>query len=605
MVLPVTLEHHDDEAPIGLVVRLAAANAFPSLRVFLDHTETNASAIARGEEEALSLVAEWSGVPADRLGTLASEAGGAGLTWRLGKATFNKDMRPGRLLRFCPDCVLDDRERGTGRIVSRAYSRAWWSVRGIEGCHVHDRKLTEVAMSAEDDPHDFSRFVENNMGLIREEASVAVARSKPMLDRYLVDRVFGSNGSSFLDGVEAHVAAEFSRYLGEFLVLHNVEDGMPAGIDPSERGFRLADAGENSIRNVIAAVIDRELPQTQYVGGILGPMIRWLRRNDSKEVYQPIVDLVQDILERNMPFGPGQTILKPVTSRHLYCVNSAHAEFGLNKERIRTLMAAVPGFRSGFPDARTYFDAAAARPILQAASETLTSKVAAQALGLNEQRMWDLINAGIIEVAEARSDDTRAYARIRKATLLDLGRKLSAMTTPMAADDSLMSLPEAARLWKRPFHNLVSMILDGTLDGHLLEGGEPVLCRVRVKPGGLKLDLRPEAGGDDEWMRIKEVERALGTTTATVSELIGRGYLHVRSIRRETGRTVKLIERRSVSEFESAHISLSGIAKSTQGFRADIKAELEKLGVFPIFEPEGFIARFYRRSALAQVGFEF
>jgi hypothetical protein len=605
MTLAVTLEYHAEEAPIGLVARLAAANGFPSLRKFLSHTDTTARAIVRGEHAALSLVAEWSGVPVDRLGLLASEAGGAGQTWRLGKATFNKDMRPGRLVRFCPDCVLDDRERGTGRIASRAYYRAWWSVRGIEGCHVHDRKLTEVAVSAEDDPHDFSRFFENNMGFIRQEASVAVARSKPMLDRYLVDRVFGANGSSFLDGVEAHVAAEFSRYLGDFLVLHDVDEGMPKSIDSSERGFRLAYAGESSIRDVIAAVIYRELPQTQYVGGVMGRrMIYWLRRNATKVVYRPVVDLVQDILERNMPFGPGQTVLKPVTSRHLYCINSAHAEFGLHKERIRTLMSALPDFRSGLLDSQTYFDAAAARPILHAASETLTSKEAAENLGVTEERMRDLIDAGIIKVVETRSDETRAYARIREATLLELERQLSGMTTPMVVDDSLISLPEAARLLKRPFCKLVSMILDGTLDAHLLEGGEPVLCRVRVKSGALKFDLQAEAEVDDEWMRVKQVEKALGTTNATVSELIGRGYLRVRSSRGVTGRYLKLIERRSVSEFEWAHVSLSRIAKSKQGYRADIKAELEKLGISPIFEPEGFIARFYKRSALAQVGFE-
>lgn len=604
MALAVTLEYHAEEAPIGLVARLAAANGFPSLRKFLAHTDATASAITRGESAALSLVAEWSGIPADSLGMLASESMGVGQTWRLGRATFNKEMRPGRLIRFCPDCVLDDRERGTARIVSRAYHRAWWAVRGIEGCHIHDRKLAEVTVSADDDLNDFSRFVENNMEFVRAEALVAAPGSQPMLDRYLVNRVFGSSGSSFLDGVEAHVAAEFSRYLGDFMVLHDVGDCLPPGSAPSERGFRLAEQGEISIRKVIAAVIELEHTKTKYAGGVLGPMIRWLRRNISKDAYQPVVDLVQDILERNMSFGPGQTILKPVKSRHLYCVNSAHTEFGLHKDRIRTLMAELPGFRSGLPDARTYFDAAAARPILQAASETLTSKEAGKALGLNEQRMCDLIDAGIIEVVEKRSDDMRAYARIRKATVNEMERRLTDIMTTVEADEGLISLAAAARSWRRPFHKVVAMIFAGSLEAHLLPGDGAVFCRVRVRSDGLKLDVSPEAGGDEGWMRIKAVERVLGTTTATVAELIERGYLRVRNLQRETGRTVKLVERQSVSEFQTAHVSLSGIAKSRNGYRALIKADLEKLGVAPIFEPEGFIARFYRRSALAQVGFK-
>lgn len=64
---------------------------------------------------------------------------------------------------------------------------------------------------------------------------------------------------------------------------------------------------------------------------------------------------------------------------------------------------------------------------------------------------------------------------------------------------------------------------------------------------------------------------------------------------------MKLIERRSLEEFNEVYSSLSDIAKSRQGFRALIKAEIEAAGVSPIFEPSGFIARFYRKSDLTQV----
>lgn len=41
MVLPVTLLHHDDEAALDFVARLAIANGYPSLRDFLAHTDNN------------------------------------------------------------------------------------------------------------------------------------------------------------------------------------------------------------------------------------------------------------------------------------------------------------------------------------------------------------------------------------------------------------------------------------------------------------------------------------------------------------------------------------------------------------------------------------
>ncbi|MCZ7861674.1 hypothetical protein O9X98_09690 [Agrobacterium salinitolerans] len=105
-------------------------------------------------------------------------------------------------------------------------------------------------------------------------------------------------------------------------------------------------------------------------------------------------------------------------------------------------------------------------------------------------------------------------------------------------------------------------------------------------------------------MRLKEAELALGTTTSTIADLLKRGYLHQRTLRRETGRRVKFIERQSLSEFHATYVSLTEIAQSRKGYRAAIKAELDKAGIAPIFEPEGFIARFYRRSDLARVGYE-
>ncbi|CDN94380.1 TniQ family protein [Agrobacterium tumefaciens] len=605
MVLPVTLLHHDDEAAIDLVARLATANGYPSLREFLAHTDTTANAIVHGETDALSLVNEWAAVPVATLGKLAVKASGPGGTWKMGCATLNKDMRPGRMHRFCAQCVQDDREREAGRLASRAYRRAWWTIRGVEGCPVHGCRLTEVAVDAAEDVHDFPQFVNANLGLIEEAAAAPVPSRQPRLDTYLRDRVFQDGGDGFLDRLDAHVAAEFSRYLGDLLVLHDVRSWMHDETDLREWGFSLASKGELEVERVLAEVIDQKRPTTQYIEFVVGPMVKWLRRNLTKEAYAPVIDLMQDILERKMPFGEGQTIFKPVKTRHFHSVSSAQAEYGLTHDRIRALMKANdPDFRDGLSDASTYFDAAALRPILEAASDTLTSKEAGETLGLREERVHDLLVAGILEQVETRTDDERAYTRIRKSAVEELTHRLKAKMTAVASDEGHLSLAAAARTWHRPFHTLVAMILEGSLQASIVPGRTPVLQRARVASDALKLDGSPLAGGDDELMRLKEAELALGTTNITVTDLIKRGYLRQRTQRRETGRDVKFIERQSLAEFQATYVSLTAITKARQGYRAVIKVELENAGIMPIFEPEGFIARFYRRSDLARAGYQ-
>ncbi len=504
MVLPVTLVHHDLEAPIDFVARLAAANGFSSLRDFLAHTEIGVRAIIAGDFDALAVVSEWSGVPAARLARWAVAGHGPGGTWRMGDATLSKDMRPGRKMRFCAQCVLEDSEKEQGRMAARAYRRAWWNVNGIEGCPAHKCALMEVRVAADGDVHDFPQFVKANLGMIEEAAAVPVLSRQPRLDAYLRDHMFRDHGEGLLDGLDAHVAAEFSRYLGDFLVLHNIRALMHEETNLREWGFNLEARGEDEIRRVFAEIIDQKRPTTQYVESVVGPA-KWFRRNAAKEAYGPVIDLMQDILDRNMPFGEGQVIFRPVRTRHIYCVNSAHADSGINKDRIRALMKANdPDFRDGLPDSRTYFDAAALRPIIEEATGTLTSKEAWSLLGVAEATFHHFLKDAILHQVETRGSGERAYTRIRADSVDDLILRISNRTILVADDEGMMSLSEAARSVHREFRDLVAMILSGNLEAFMVPGEEPVFQRLRLKKGALKIDTGRTAGGDETLMRLKE-----------------------------------------------------------------------------------------------------
>lgn len=105
MTLPVTVDFHSDETRMSLLSRLAIANGYSSVREFLDFTDTNAHAVRSGSPEAISTLAEWSGVEPHVLQSynITTERHS---TWRLGAASMSRDMRIGRSHRYCPKCVL-------------------------------------------------------------------------------------------------------------------------------------------------------------------------------------------------------------------------------------------------------------------------------------------------------------------------------------------------------------------------------------------------------------------------------------------------------------------------------------------------------------------
>ncbi|MEA3536976.1 TniQ family protein [Rhizobium sp. CC-YZS058] len=601
MRLPITVPHHDDEAAIDFVARLAAANGFNSLSEFLEHADLASSALISGDHDAMSMVGTWSGVAMARLEAMAVSSSSPGGAWQLGFATLNRDMRPGRTMRFCACCVVKDRLKEEGRLAARAYRRAWWSVRAIESCGLHGCSLTEVEMEAGTDLHDFPLFVLRNTKMIATAAASAERARQPRLDAYLQGRVLSKPAAGFLDGLDAHVAVELARHLGEYIASHDLQDRMIEQFDPPEWGFSVASEGADEIRAMLAKDIDRLRPRTKHVGQMLGSMSRWLRRHQDKSAYQEVVDLIQDILERNMPFGEGQIIFRPVARRHLYCLNSAHAEFGVQTKRIRALMkASDDSFDDGYSDSATYIPADVLRPILQSAADTLTSVEAAKMTGISERRVHNLVSAGIFEQVETRDGSERSYSRIKPSSVKDVLSRLEDGATPLSSADGYVSLAEATRYWNRRYHEVVATVLEGHVESYIIPGDVPSIVRIRVAPEALKHVVDPMAGGDEELMRREEAKRVLGTTNATIKALISLGYLDGRILPMMSGHKVQFIERRSMSEFQQRYATLSQIGKAFGWNPRSVPSKLKDLGISPVFEPRGAVARFFEKSELAK-----
>ncbi|MFQ0815356.1 hypothetical protein AVM02_02325 [Brucella anthropi] len=223
MTLPVTLPFHEDESPISLVSRLARANSYDSLQSLLGFTHTSREAIVRGDHDALAEISELSGISIERLSNASIVHQHPGSNWKLGRAIFNKEMRPGKMLRYCPHCVLYDIDRQPGRSIAKPYARSWWSCRGIEGCPEHGRKLVEHLVTSFDQRDDFATFVEQNVQTIRDQAHDDVRSSAPMLDRFLRDRIFKrAESDDLIDTLDAHIVAELSGYMGKFIAIHKL-----------------------------------------------------------------------------------------------------------------------------------------------------------------------------------------------------------------------------------------------------------------------------------------------------------------------------------------------------------------------------------------------
>lgn len=602
MKLPVSIPLHDGETPLGFVSRLAAANGYPSMGAFLDCTETTALSIARGSADAMRLLEAWSGEDHERLAKFAIRNADRRLCFGLGNAVFGRDHRRGNAHRFCIQCVRDDFRCEAGRKVSRPYVRAWWETRTIKTCPIHGTWITEVARENNED--DFTLFVRSNEHLLTDDNGTEGNGVPRELDRYLIGRIRGEASNPFLDRFEAYVVAGLSKYFGRFLRRYR----GPETSDDSERGFNAVKQGEAHIRAVVSDLILGESAALEDEAAPMEPIPRWLRRNLDAPAYAPLIELFQDLAERTMPLGEGDVCILPTRKRYRHTVRSASVEYGLMEPRVTELMT-----KAGLlePEVETKvkpsFDAELARPILEAARDTLSLTEAAAILDLNGPRLHEIIDAGLLPRVEADRGDLRIYTRIRKQDLADFQARLFERSKIVTDLERYLPIVNAAHRCNCQLRELVEMVLDGQLRDIARIGDSftfPHLL-VNLKEAQETRRLVTKQAIGTELLAIKEAAAVLKTTQAKVYPLVESGMLAaVEKLNPATRRMQSFIEPKTLETFQSLHISVADIA-AIYGTRADIVLHrMEQLGVEPNFDPGKRSGRYYWRRDLDKFTFE-
>ncbi|WP_105374347.1 TniQ family protein [Neorhizobium huautlense] len=261
MRLRVTVDYHDGVEPrLSLAARLAFANGYPSLRDFLAVNSLSLKALETGQPKAIAMLADWAGIDVERLKGNDIKSVGVSDVWQLGEASMSRDMRPGKTHRYCPKCVMEDMECGSGRSGARPFVRMSWLTRAVQQCTSHCTEIVEA-----DDPkgqRDFPRYVEKYLLEIQQQASAIADAVPTFVAEYVETRIRGGSSNEFLDTLATHVAVDLCRNLGRFEIEHAPNEQLPDSSWQVEtmRGFTRASAGPSAIETVVADAVDRERP---------------------------------------------------------------------------------------------------------------------------------------------------------------------------------------------------------------------------------------------------------------------------------------------------------------------------------------------------------
>lgn len=635
MTLPVVVPFHDDEVALDLPSRLAHANGYSSVRRLVEAAGIKLTDLAKGEEAAIGRLAKWSGIEPERLSKFAQRTTGRTRSWKLGEAVFDKDARTGHRYRYCPACVAGDIGVGGGRPGALTYTRAAWMTRSIRTCTIHCQPIVETPYS-ETLGRDFSRYVTENSAEIFDQADLAIKASGPSsFDIYLNERIFGIERGGYLDQFQAYVIAILCTFLGKLFAQYRAGlaefAGVPWDLGDADVGFYFASQGEAVIRSAMAIVL-----RTYWlkVAGKMpfGRLALWLRRNRDSPDFVTLVELFQDITERNLPWAPGELGVVHARHRYIHRLLSASNEFNMTRARVLQLAESAGLVAHPLPPLnKLLFDAEKLNAVLRPASETLSAKDAQSRLGVSEAVMSRIVKSGMLEVTEQK--DIRTVARIRDEDLVKFQTGLfsGARLVTCVDDDLFVSVKTAVKKCFCTYADVIALIHNGSLRNvgalpdhefrlsHLLVDPREVITVVADKR--LKVERMEDAGGKvNRATPPKSIaERPCGIPSGLMSNRQAGRMLRVSSptIRylADNGHIVVIVERNmltthfqnylavaSVERFAREHISIADLAAQLETSPIVIERMLSKQGIKPIYEkrsPEDRVARYYRQSELA------
>lgn len=188
--------------------------------------------------------------------------------------------------------------------------------------------------------------------------------------------------------------------------------------------------------------------------------------------------------------------------------------------------------------------------------------------------------------------------------------RLFANAKESVCDRSMMTISAACRRCGGQIHEIVALILDGTIEnvaaidnhGFRIDALRVDVDEVVAHIKGSRLATIEESGLD--LTTVAQTQRRLKVHPTTVPYLLQKNLLKTVEVRNpRTNFRQNYIVGTSVEEFAQDHVSISDLARAHETHPIKMFEHLTNLGIKPIFEQVGRVARFYRKVDVAEVSF--
>lgn len=601
------------EVATGFASRLAATNG-RHLTELLRHRNLSPWDVDRGVPEAIRYVAAIGRADPDQLLHQTIRPAGADRRWEVAGESFGPNGINRTFFRYCPHCILDDIRDVYGPEAARPWLRIEWTLNHYRACHIHHAILIAAKPTRRRfAPFDFNETVAALGPRLEEIAASTQPYRESPYHEWIVNRLEGrKDPDNWLDKLTLHAGAAWCENLG-ISALHppKIPLGKLSPLDravASDEGFRIASAGEDSIR----AVFDRLTHAEKRTRGIVGPRDTYgyafglLQNTMDQEAFEPLRKLMRDYAMYALPWKIGTDMLGvTIEENRIVTVTTAAQRVGANRRMMRKIFdrkgIASEDIAQGYRDHRTTVAVEEVETTLRKMKGALSLPKAIKALGIERRFFEALMKVGLLPDATGTDPRAREHHRFALDDLEALQKRLFEGAVDVEEPtDRQLPLARARHVSLASHVEILHFILDEkvTWKGRLVGGsGLSALLLDVDECIQLVRDLAPPM---TNFLFFEVPGEIIGLNPNAIPPLVKLGKLQqAEEYSPAARRLVPVITRTSVEAFRNQYVTAGELCQALDLHHKQVRAILARVGIEEEFDVNTVKGMFFDRAKVA------
>ncbi len=517
--------------------------------------------------------------------------------YRVGQTHSSTGVFRRTALRFCPQCVLEARERSGDHGI---YELLEWKVFSLHRCEKHGTMLRTLPPAGHShEAYDFATQAVGHWAYIEAAASEGTVLPPTRYENYVCDRIRKGEqddwlrdlGLTALNGACLSLGAAIDGYRGK--TANSL--AYPEAHQLAEIGFSYLTDGPDGLSRALHLLHEESNSDRPYFSTDLGPFYDWLHKAQDDPTLRDMLTKTRDHIFETYPVALDKEVLGQTPPREIWLtIEEARKRSGFGAVFLKKLLGHLEGISADEAMKRTDIRVSELSRAISFWSGLMNLSQAANELSIRPEQVKALMRLGILTQVQL----TSALRYARREEIQNLLQRIESL--PDAPDeDGFLPLRAFCRSKGIPLVRVVADLTSGALDGRLRRGRGTGVHAIEVSDQAFAAEDELRLDRD---LTLAEAAKFLRISIISIRKLRDAGYLvAVNKLNPDTNHIKTYVTCDSIAAFQAHYATLGQVASHRNVAPIHLARQLDREEVEPV-SCNGNFVRVYEKEAVMDAG---